>query len=330
MTKKVGINGFGRIGKVVFRLLQTNPEIEVMGINDPMDLDTMVYLLKYDTIHGRFNGTVSKADEGILVNGRFIPVSAEVDPENIPWKLWGADYVIESSGYFKRSPLLEKHLKAGAKKVILSCPADDQSMKTIVLGVNEGILTNDDVIISNASCTTNCLAPVLKVIDDAFGVETGFMNTVHPFTNNQRIIDAPHPDIRRSRAAASNIIPTTSTAVKTLFDVMPKFQNRFNGFATRVPVADGSFVELCLNLATDTDVQTVNALMKKVSETNYLNLIEYTEDPIVSSDIIDNPHSAIFDARATKVIGSRFIQILVWYDNEYGYSNRIIDLLSKL
>ena len=214
--------------------------------------------------------------------------------------------------------------------MILSCPGDDQSMKTIVLGVNEGILTNDDVIISNASCTTNCLAPVLKVIDDAFGVETGFMNTVHPFTNNQRIIDAPHPDIRRSRAAASNIIPTTSTAVKTLFDVMPKFQNRFNGFATRVPVADGSFVELCLNLATDTDVQTVNALMKKVSETNYLNLIEYTEDPIVSSDIIDNPHSAIFDARATKVIGSRFIQILVWYDNEYGYSNRIVDLLSKL
>lgn len=330
MTKKVGINGFGRIGKVVFRLLQNNPEMEVMGINDPMDLETLVYLLKYDTIHGRFNGTVSKAEDGIIVNSRFIPVSGEIEPENIPWSAWGAEYVVESSGLFKSRPLLEKHLIAGAKKVILSCPTEDHSMKTIVLGVNEEILIDNDLIISNASCTTNCVAPILKVLDDVFGIETGFMNTVHPFTNNQRIIDAPHPDIRRSRAAASNIIPTTSTAVKTLFDVMPKFKDRFNGFATRVPVADGSFVELCLNLSTDTDIQSINALMKKVSETTYHNLIEYTEDPIVSSDIIDNSHSAIFDARATKVIGKRFIQILVWYDNEFGYSNRIVDLLSKI
>ena len=312
MTKKVGINGFGRIGKVVFRLLQTNPEIEVVGINDPMDLDTMVYLLKYDTIHGRFNGTVVKADGGIVVNERFIPVSAEFEPQNIPWGAWGADYVVEASGFFKKREMLEKHLLAGAKKVVLSCPADDASIKTIVLGVNDEILKEDDLIISNASCTTNCLAPILKVLDDAYGVQTGYMNTVHPFTNNQRIIDAPHPDIRRSRAAASNIIPTTSTAVNTLFDVMPKFKDHFNGFATRVPVADGSFVELCLNLSSDTNIQAINNLMKEVAQTSYNHLIEYTEDPIVSSDIIDNPHSAVFDARATKVIGKRFIQVLAW------------------
>jgi glyceraldehyde 3-phosphate dehydrogenase len=330
MTKKVGINGFGRIGKVVFRLLQTNPEVEVVGINDPMDIDTMVYLLKYDTVHGRFNGTVAAADGGILVNNHFVPVSAEHEPENIPWKLWGADYIIESSGLFKHRPMLEKHLKAGAKKIILSCPSEDHTIKSIVLGVNEDILTEEDTIISNASCTTNCLAPIMKIMDDEFGIETGFMNTVHPFTNNQRIIDAPHPDIRRSRAAASNIIPTTSTAIKALFEIMPQFKDRINGFATRVPVPDGSFVELCLNLSSDVNVSTINQLMKKSAEGKYLNLVEYTEDPIVSSDIVDNPHSAIFDARATKVIGTRFVQILAWYDNEYGYSSRIVDLLSKI
>lgn len=330
MTKKVGINGFGRIGKVVFRLLQTNSNIEVVGINDPMDLLTLVYLLKYDTIHGRFNGTVSIAENGIIVNDRFIPVSSETAPENIPWKKWGADYVVESSGLFKTKIMLAKHLQAGAKKVILSCPTDDPSIKTVVLGVNEEILTPDDVIVSNASCTANCLTPMLKVIDDAFGVETGFMNTVHPFTNNQRIIDAPHPDIRRSRAAAYNIIPTTSSAVKSLFAVMPKFKDRFDGFATRVPVADCSFVELCLNLSSDVTIEKVNNLMKIASETSCLNLIEYTEDPIVSSDIIDNPHSAVFDSLATKVIGKRFVQILAWYDNESGYSNRIVDLISKI
>jgi len=330
MTKKVGINGFGRIGKVVFRLLQANSEIEVVAINDPMELDTLVYLLKYDTVHGRFKGTVTKAEGGIIVNNRFIPVSTEYKPENIPWDSWGTEYVIDSSGLFKTHASLEKHLKPGVKKVILSCPADDQSIKTVVLGVNEQILTPEDKIISNASCTTNCLAPVLKTLDENYGIESGFMNTVHPFTNNQRIIDAPHPDIRRSRAAAANIIPTTSSAIKALIDVMPKFKDRFNGFATRVPVPDGSFIELCLNLNTDVTIQSINKLMKEVSENQYLNIIEYTEDPIVSSDIIDNPHSAIFDARATKVIGNRFIQILAWYDNEYGYSNRIVDLISKI
>ncbi len=330
MTKKVGINGFGRIGKVVFRLLQTNSDIEVVGINDPMNLDTLVYLLKYDTVHGRFNGTVTASENGIVVNNRFIPVSSEMEPENIPWKKWGADYVIESSGLFKSRIMLEKHLKAGAKKVILSCPTDDPSIKTIVLGVNEDLLTSEDVIISNASCTANCLTPILKVIDESFGIETGFMNTVHPFTNNQRIIDAPHPDIRRSRAAASNIIPTTSTAVKSLFDVMPKFRDRFNGFATRVPVADGSFIELCMNLSSDVTIESINSVIKEASKNKFLNLIEYTVDPIVSSDIIDNPHSAVYDSLATKIIGKRFIQILVWYDNESGYSNRIVDLISKI
>lgn len=330
MTKKVGINGFGRIGKVVFRLLQQHSEIEVVGINDPMDLDTMVYLLKYDTVHGRFNGSVLRAEGGIIVNSKFIPVSAESDPENIPWKAWGADYVIESSGFFKGRMQLEKHLKAGAKKVILSCPANDPTMKSFVLGVNDDQLTDEDVVISNASCTTNCLAPILKIIDESFGIENGFMNTVHPFTNNQRIIDAPHSDIRRSRAAASNIIPTTSSAIKALFEVSPQYKGRFDGFATRVPVDDGSFIELCLNLTSDVDRNMINNRMKEAAESNYLGIVEYTEDPIVSSDIVDNPHSAIFDARATSVIGKRFIQILAWYDNEYGYSSRIVDLLSKI
>ena len=330
MTKKVGINGFGRIGKLVFRILQESSTIEVVGINDPMDLDTLVYLLKYDTVHGRFNGSVSKAEHGIMVNNHFISVSSEQNPENIPWKAWNAEYIVESSGLFKTKLLLEKHLVAGAKKVILSCPVDDQSVKTIVLGVNESILTDADVVLSNASCTTNCLAPVLKIIDDEFGIETGFMNTVHPFTNIQRIIDAPHPDIRRSRAAASNIIPTTSTAINALFEVMPKFKGRINGFATRVPVPDGSFIELCLNLSSDVDVEKINQLFKKSAEGTYQNILEYTEDPIVSSDIVNNQNSAIFDARATKVIGKRFIQIIAWYDNEYGYSSRIVDLLSKI
>lgn len=328
MAKKVGINGFGRIGKVVFRLLQQHPEIEVVGINDPMDLDTMVYLLKYDTVHGRFNGTVLRGEGGILVNGKFIPVSAESDPENIPWKAWGADYVIESSGFFKGRVLLEKHLKAGAKKVVLSCPASDPTMKSIVIGVNDHQLTDQDVVISNASCTTNCLAPILKIMDDAFGVENGFMNTVHPFTNNQRIIDAPHSDIRRSRAAASNIIPTTSSAIKALFEVSPQYKGRFDGFATRVPVDDGSFIELCLNLSSDVDRDQINRVMQEAADGKFHGIVEYTEDPIVSSDIVDNPHSAIFDARATRVIGTRFVQVLAWYDNEYGYSNRIVDLLS--
>ncbi len=330
MIKKVGINGFGRIGKVVFRLLQNNPKIKVVGINDPMDIDTLVYLLKYDTIHGRFDGSVTKTNGGIVVNNQFIPISCELNPENIPWEKWEADYVIESSGLFTTKTKLEKHIKAGAKKVILSCPTNDVNIKTIVIGVNENIITKSDIILSNASCTTNCIAPILKVIDDEFGVESGFMNTVHPFTNNQRIIDAPHPDIRRSRAAAANIIPTTSTAIEALSLVMPHLKDKIDGLATRVPVADGSFVELCLNLKETATVESINNLMLLNTSTKYKNIIEYTNDPIVSRDVIDNTNSAIFDSLATKVIGKKFIQILVWYDNETGYSSRIIDLINIL
>ncbi len=326
---KLGINGFGRIGKIVFRILQTHPNIEVSLINDPMPLETMVYLLKYDSIHGPFNAEVKIGDNGIIVNGNFIPVSTEKDPENIPWKKYGLDLILESSGKFKTRALLEKHLKAGAEKVILSCPSDEPLDLSLVIGVNDDQLQPHHNIISNASCTTNCLAPLLKVIDENLGVVSGFLNTIHPYTNNQSIIDSPHAELRRSRAA-SNIIPTTSTAIQALFEIMPKFKGRFDGFATRVPVPDGSFIELCLNLEKQTDVESINQLIKTATETHLKGIVQYTLDPIVSSDVVNNPHSAVFDSLATKVVNGNFVQMIAWYDNEYGYSNRVVDTIERM
>lgn len=326
---KLGINGFGRIGKIVFRILQTHPNIEVSLINDPMPLETMVYLLRYDSIHGPFKADVKIGENGIFVNGNFIPVTTEKDPENIPWKKYGLDLILESSGKFKTRALLEKHLKAGAKKVILSCPSDEPLDLSLVIGVNDHELKPHHSIISNASCTTNCLAPILKLIDDNLGVASGFLNTIHPYTNNQSIIDSPHAELRRSRAA-SNIIPTTSSAIQALFEIMPKFRGIFDGFATRVPVPDGSFIELCLNLETQTDVESFNQLIKTATETHLKGIVQYTIDPIVSSDVVNNTHSAVFDSLATKIVKGNFVQMIAWYDNEYGYSNRVVDTIELM
>lgn len=329
MKTNIGINGFGRIGKIVFRILQSHPNISVNLINDPMPLETMVYLLKYDSIHGAFNGKVEIGQNGIFVNGNFIAVSTEKNPENIPWEKHNVDIVLESSGLFKTREMLQKHILAGASKVILSCPPDEALDLSVVFGVNEELLTNEHTIISNASCTTNCLAPLLKTIDDEFGVVSGFLNTVHPYTNNQSIIDSPHSELRRSRAA-SNIIPTTSTAINALFEIIPKFRGKFDGFATRVPVPDGSFIELCLNLSRSTDVQSFNQYIKNKCDTDLIKIVQYTSDPIVSSDVVNNPHSAVFDALATKTVNTNFVQIIAWYDNEFGYSNRVVDTLEKM
>lgn len=326
---KLGINGFGRIGKIVFRILQTHPNIEVSLINDPMPLETMVYLLKYDSIHGPFNADVRIGDKGIFVNSYFIPVTTEKDPENIPWEKYGLDLILESSGKFKTRALLEKHLKAGAKKVILSCPSDEPLDLSLVIGVNDHELKQHHSIISCASCTTNCLAPILKLIDDNLGVNSGFLNTIHPYTNNQSIIDSPHAELRRSRAA-SNIIPTTSSAILALFDIMPKFKGIFDGFATRVPVPDGSFIELCLNIEKETTVENFNQLIKTATETHLKGIVQYTIDPIVSSDVVNNPHSAVFDSLATKMVKGNFVQMIAWYDNEYGYSNRVVDTIELM
>lgn len=331
MAIKVGINGLGRIGRVVFRILMNEDEVELVGINDLMTIETLVHLIRYDSTHGRFSGSVERGDGYILVNGsRKIRITSEKDPENIPWRSLGVDYVVESSGYFPKRIQLEKHLRAGARKVILSCPAVDALDRTVILGVNDGALSAADRIISNASCTTNCLAPVLSRLDAAYGIDRAFMNTVHPFTNNQAIIDAPHKDLRRARTAGVNMIPTTSTAVEALFQVMPEMRGRFEGLAVRVPVHNGSLIEITALLKKTVTREAVNAFLLEASETDLAGILDYTDDPIVSADIVGDPHSGIIDARCTKVLGGNYLQLVVWYDNETGYSNRIVDLLKRV
>jgi glyceraldehyde 3-phosphate dehydrogenase len=289
-----------------------------------------MHLIKYDSTHGRFSGTVEPVEGGIMVNGKRIAVTAFPDPADIPWHAYGTDYVIEASGYFTSRALLQKHLVAGAKKVILSCPPKDQMDRTVVMGVNDIFLGTEDCIISNASCTTNCLAPVMMILEKELGIDRAFMNTVHPFTNNQVILDAPHKDLRRARTGAVNIIPTTSTAVEALLLIMPEMKGRFDGLAVRVPVHDGSLIELSVLLKKQTSVPQVNQLMKTASEGSLRGILGYTSDPIVSSDIIGDTHSAIFDALSTRVLGGNFLQLIIWYDNETGYSNRIVDLVIKM
>jgi len=328
MGIKVGINGFGRIGKLVFRHSFDCKEIDVIVVNDLMDIKTMAHLLKYDTVHGPFDKEVEIIDSHKLtVDEHIIHYYSACCPSEIPWEQHNLDYIIESSGMFTRRADLEKHFRPTIKKVILSCPPADAIDKNVVLGVNENELSFAHRIISNTSCTTNCIAPLLKVLDENFGIERAFMNTVHPYTNNQRIIDAPHKDLRRARAAAANIIPTTSTAINAVFDVLPSMKGKFDGFATRVPVSDGSLIELTAILTKDTTVEQLNNCIKKASEGNYKGILSYTEDPIVSSDIINNPHSGIFDALSTKVLGGNMVQLVIWYDNEYAYSRRLVDLV---
>ena len=328
---KVGINGFGRIGRNVFKIALDRDNIEVIGINDLTDTKTLAHLLKYDSTQGRFNGEVSYNDSAIIVNGKEIPVTAERSPIDIKWAVT-PDVVIESTGIF-RSRESNKggygdHLKNGAKKVILTVPAKDEIDNMIVLGVNDDQLRDEDQCVSNASCTTNCLAPIAKVLNDRFGIENGLMTTIHSYTNDQRILDAPHSDLRRARSAAVSQIPTTTGAAKAVGKVIPELNGRLDGMAVRVPTPTGSLVDLVVNLKTEASVDEINAAMKEAAEGPMKGILEYTEDPIVSVDVIHNSHSSIYDASATMVQG-KTVKVLSWYDNEWGYSTRVVDLIEK-
>ncbi len=329
---RVAINGFGRIGRAVFRIIAARPEsdIQVVAINDLSDDDILAYLLEYDSVMGRFDQEVTVADGVMKVGDHTIQMLYERDPAQLPWSDLDVDIVVESTGVFRDKASLQKHLDAGAKRVILTVPSKDAIDETIVLGVNDGELDATDLIVSNASCTTNCLAPLAKVLDDSFGIKHGVMNTVHAYTNDQRLADVPHEDLRRSRAATENIIPTTTGAAKAVGEVLPNLQGRLDGIAMRVPVPDGSIVDLVVELENDVTVEEVNAAVKAAATGPMEGIIEYTEDPIVSTDIIGNPHSSIFDASATQVLGGNLVKVMSWYDNEWGYSNRVVDLIERL
>ena len=324
----VAINGFGRIGRLSFRALLTKKNIKVVAINDLTDTATLAHLLKYDSVHGKFNGTVSHDANHIIVNGNPIEVIAERDPKNLPWGKLGIDVVLESTGRFVDEAGAGGHIQAGAKKVIISAPAKG-NIPTVVLGVNEGILTGSETIISNASCTTNCLAPMAKVLDDNFGIEKGYITTIHAYTADQNLQDAPHSDLRRARAAAYSIVPTSTGAAKAVGLVLPHLKGKLDGIAMRVPIPDGSLTDLTCILKKEVTAEQINAVMKKAAETSLKGILEYTIDPIVSIDIVGNPHSCIFDSELTTVNGT-LAKIVGWYDNESGYSNRIADLIEKV
>lgn len=329
MSVKVGINGFGRIGRLVFRRALELGDVEFVGINDLTDAKTLAHLLKYDSVHGKFNGTIEAKDDAIVVNGNEIKISAEKDPANLKWGDLGAEVVIEATGIFRTQELCEKHIQAGAKKVILTVPAKGDIDATVVLGVNDEVLTGDEKVISNASCTTNCLAPMVKVLNDKFGVKKGYMTTVHSYTNDQKVLDLPHSDLRRARAAAVSIIPTTTGAAKAVGKVIPEMQGKLDGFALRVPTPDGSLTDLVAELDKEVTAEEVNAAMKEASETNLKGVMEYTDEPLVSCDIVHNPNSNIFDSLSTMANG-KMVKVVGWYDNEWGYSCRVVDLLLKV
>ncbi|HJR92660.1 MAG TPA: type I glyceraldehyde-3-phosphate dehydrogenase [Acidimicrobiia bacterium] len=332
MTLNVAINGFGRIGRAVFRIIATRPltGINVVAINDLADDDILAYLLEYDSVMGPFEQEVTVADEVMKVGNHRIAMLRETDPAKLPWAELGVDVVVESTGVFRDRASLEKHLEAGAKKVVLTVPSKDAIDETVVLGVNDDQLDADDLIVSNASCTTNCLAPVAKVLDDAFGIKRGLMTTVHAYTNDQRLADVPHKDLRRSRAATENIIPTTTGAAKAVGEVLPQLKGKLDGMAMRVPVPDGSTVDLVVELEQEVTVDEVNAAIKEAADGPLKDILEYSDDPIVSTDIIGNPHSSIFDAAGTQVLDGHLVKVLAWYDNEWGYSNRVVDLVERL
>lgn len=329
MSIKIGINGFGRIGRLVFREMCSRGGFEIMAVNDITDANTLSHLLKYDSTHGRFPGEISTDGSNLIVNGRSIPIHAERDPKDIPWGKHGVDFVVESTGVFRQREQCLWHVEAGAKKVLLTVPAKGDIDATIVLGVNNDMLHPDHKVISNASCTTNCLAPVVKVLHDNFGVIHGLMNTVHGYTNDQRLLDLPHKDLRRARSAAVNTIPTSTGAAKAIGLVIPELKGKLDGFSVRVPVPDGSLVDLTVELRDEATIDDINSAMRSAAESSLHGILEFTEDPIVSSDIVGNKHSSIFDSALTMVIGGRFAKIVSWYDNEYGYSCRVVDLISK-
>ena len=330
MTIQVGINGFGRIGRSVCRILSQRDDISVVAVNDLFDNEQLAYLLKYDTVMGVYPGTVRSDEKAIYMDDDTIAMTEYRDPADIPWKALGVQVVVESTGVFRNRQPLEKHLQAGADKVVLTVPAKDEIDATIVMGVNDDQLKPDHRIVSNASCTTNCLAPIAKILDDSFGIEEGFITTVHAYTNDQRLADVPHKDFRRSRAAGENIIPTTTGAARAVGKVLPQLKGRLDGMAIRVPVPDGSIVDLVCRLRQNASVEQVNAAVREVATGAMKTIVEYSDAPLVSSDIIGNPHSSIFDALSTKSVDDGYIRILSWYDNEWGYSNRVVDLIDRL
>ena len=325
MAVKIGINGFGRIGRLVLRASMGNPDVEVVAVNDLSDAKTMAHLLKYDSVHGTLPNEVTYGDDYIAVDGKKIVVNAKADPAQIPWGREGAEIVVESTGRFTDADKAKAHLAGGARKVIISAPAKHEDI-TIVMGVNEDKYDPaKHTIISNASCTTNCLAPFTKVLLDNFGIESGLMTTVHSYTNDQRILDVGHKDLRRARAASMSIIPTTTGAAKAVALVIPEVKGKLNGFAMRVPTPDVSITDLTVNLGRDTTVEEINAVLKKASETTLKGILGYTDEPLVSRDFQDDSRSSIIDGLSTMMIGKRLAKVVSWYDNEWGYSNRIVD-----
>ena len=327
---KIAINGFGRIGRSVFKVAMERKNIEVVAINDITDAKTLAHLLKYDSNYGRYSKSVEAKEDSLVVDGKKIAVLAERDPKNLPWGKMGVDLVVESTGIFRLREQVAWHLEAGAKRVILTVPAKDKVDKMVVLGVNDEDLKDEDLIVSNASCTTNCLAPVAKVLNDNYRIVEGLMTTVHAYTSDQRLQDAPHSDLRRSRAAAVSIIPTTTGAAKAVGKVIPDLNGKLNGVALRVPVTTGSIVDLTVKLEKDPSVEEINAAIKAAAQGPMKGILEYTEDPIVSVDVIGNTHSSIFDAGATMSLGNGFVKVFSWYDNEWGYSNRVVDLAERM
>jgi glyceraldehyde 3-phosphate dehydrogenase len=327
MSIRVAINGFGRIGRLVFKAAQTDSEVEVVAINDLTDANTLAHLLKYDSVHGRYPEKVSVEGDNLVAGNLKVKVIAERDPAKLPWRDFNVDVVVESTGVFRQRAQLENHLNQGAKKVVLTVPAKDEIDNTIVLGVNNADLKSTDKIVSNASCTTNCLAPVVKVLHDNFGIIKGVMTTIHGYTNDQRLLDLPHKDLRRARAAAISMIPTTTGAARAVGKVIPDLNGKLDGGSIRVPVSDGSIVDLVAIVEKSTSAEEVNAAMKKTADGEMKGILEYCEDPIVSVDVVGNPHSSIFDSLSTSVMDGNLVKVFSWYDNEWGYSNRTLDLL---
>jgi glyceraldehyde 3-phosphate dehydrogenase len=330
MSLKIGINGFGRIGRLVFKAGFARQDLEFVAVNDLTDAKTLAQLLKYDSTHGKFPGEVKAEGDHLLVNGKPLKIFAEKDPAKLPWGQLGVKLVVESTGIFLKKEQLQLHLAGGAEKVVLTVPAKDEIDATIVMGVNDNILKPEHKIVSNASCTTNCLAPVVKVLLENFGVKHGLMTTCHAYTNDQRVLDMPHKDLRRARSAAVSTIPTTTGAARTVGKIIPQLKGKLDGFALRVPVPDGSITDFVCQVEKPTTKEEINSAFKKAAEGPLKGILEYSEEPLVSCDIVGNPHSSIFDSELTMVMEGTMVKVVAWYDNEWGYSCRVVDLIVKM
>ena len=325
---RLAINGFGRIGRMAARVVQQHEGIELVAINDLADVKTLGHLFKYDSVHGRFNGTIGTVEDGLIINGAKVKLFSQKSPKDLPWKELNIDVVIESTGFFRKREDANQHIEAGAKKVIISAPASSDDVPTVVLGINDEII-GDQSILSNASCTTNSLAPLVKILDELCEIESGYITTIHSYTGDQRLHDAPHKDLRRARAAAVSIVPTTTGAAKAITKIFPKLDGQLGGAGVRVPVPDGSLTDFTCVVKNPKSIEEINAAFKKAAENSLKGILEYTEDPIVSIDIVGSPYSCVFDSQLTSVIGN-LVKVVGWYDNEMGYSNRIIELVKRI